>query len=155
MLILLFKLMFSFFFQKTLSRSNFSYYFLWCHLPRSVMSADDQSDEEVVPIFRPFTRESLAAIEARIAEEKARKEHAQKGGEDGGGGEPQEEHHREHEGEPLEPDPNLEAGMPLPKMLLNELTPEVTAIPLEDIDKYYENKTVRHLHYITLCIGKS
>lgn len=109
------------------------------------MSADDQSDEEVVPIFRPFTRESLAAIEARIAEEKARKEHAQKGGEDGGGGEPQEEHHREHEGEPLEPDPNLEAGMPLPKMLLNELTPEVTAIPLEDIDKYYENKTVRHL----------
>lgn len=114
------------------------------------MSADDQSDEEVVPIFRPFTRESLAAIEARIAEEKARKEHAQKG-EDGGGGEPHEEDHRrgDHEGEPLEPDPNLEAGMPLPKLLLNELTLDVIATPLEDIDKYYENQRVSFLAFFS------
>lgn len=105
------------------------------------MSADDQSDEEVVPIFRPFTRESLAAIEARIAEEKARKEHAQKGGEDGGGEHHEEDHRRDHE-EDLEPDPNLEAAMPVPKMLLNELTLDVIATPLEDIDKYYENKRV-------------
>ncbi|CAL1291646.1 unnamed protein product [Larinioides sclopetarius] len=107
------------------------------------MSADDQSDEEVVPIFRPFTRESLAAIEARIAEEKARKEHEQKG-EDG-------EDHAEDPHRPpaargyesddgLEPDPNLEAGMPVPKMLMAAVSPDILAIPLEDIDKYYENK---------------
>ncbi|GFU56133.1 sodium channel protein para [Trichonephila clavipes] len=107
------------------------------------MSADDQSDEEVVPIFRPFTRESLAAIEARIAEEKARKEHAQKGEE---GEDHADDSHRPpgargyDSDEGLEADPNLEAGMPLPKMLLNELTPDVVATPLEDIDKYYENK---------------
>ncbi|GFS82440.1 uncharacterized protein TNCV_4777531, partial [Trichonephila clavipes] len=41
---------------------------------RSAMSSgDEQSDEETVPLFRPFTKESLAAIEARIAELNARK----------------------------------------------------------------------------------
>nr|XP_042894950.1 sodium channel protein para isoform X2 [Parasteatoda tepidariorum] len=102
------------------------------------MSADDQSDEEVVPIFRPFTRESLAAIEARIAEEKARKEHANKGEDGEDHAEPV--HHQGMDDEGLEADPNLEAGMPLPKYLLNVLTPEVTATPLEDIDKFYENQ---------------
>ncbi|GIY82803.1 hypothetical protein CDAR_608842 [Caerostris darwini] len=117
----------------------------------SVMSADDQSDEEVVPIFRPFTRESLAAIEARIAEEKARKEHAAKG-EDG---EEDDSQHRPpargyDSDEGLEPDPNLEAGMPIPRVLLNELTPDILATPLEDIDKYYENK----MTFVVVSKGK-
>ncbi|GFR16709.1 sodium channel protein para [Trichonephila clavata] len=117
------------------------------------MSADDQSDEEVVPIFRPFTRESLAAIEARIAEEKARKEHAQKGEE---GEDHADDSHRPpgargyDSDEGLEADPNLEAGMPLPKMLLNVLTPDVVATPLEDIDKYYENKRT----FVVISKGK-
>ncbi|KFM64091.1 Sodium channel protein para, partial [Stegodyphus mimosarum] len=114
------------------------------------MSADDQSDEEVVPIFRPFTRESLAAIEARIAEEKARKEHAQKG-EDG---DDHSDRHPEARGmdheEALESDPNLAAGMPLPKYLLNELTPDVIATPLEEIDKFYENQRT----FVVISKGK-
>jgi hypothetical protein len=39
-----------------------------------VMSTRFTEEEDCVPpLFRPFTRESLAAIEARIAEESARK----------------------------------------------------------------------------------
>lgn len=38
------------------------------------MSAGDLGEEEVAPpLFRPFTRESLAAIEAKLTEERARK----------------------------------------------------------------------------------
>jgi len=38
------------------------------------MTTRFNEDEDCVPpLFRPFTRESLAAIEARIAEETARK----------------------------------------------------------------------------------
>ncbi|GIY16759.1 sodium channel protein para [Caerostris extrusa] len=86
----------------------------------SVMSADDQSDEEVVPIFRPFTR----------------------------GHRPPARGYDSDEG--LEPDPNLEAGMPIPRVLLNELTPDILATPLEDIDKYYENK----MTFVVVSKGK-
>lgn len=108
------------------------------------MSADDQSDEEVVPIFRPFTRESLAAIEARIAEETARA--AQKGEEGEGEAEHRPPAHYDSD-DGLEPDPNLEVGMPVPKMMLAHLTPEVIATPLEEIDKFYENKRVSTTFY--------
>ena len=39
-------------------------------------------------------------------------------------------------------DPQLEGGMPLPIRLAAEFPPELTAIPLEDIDPYYQNKKV-------------
>lgn len=109
----------------------------------------DQSDEEVVPsIFRPFTKESLAAIEARIAEENARKEHAQKAGDktDDNDKSDAEGYHQET----LSSDPNLEAGMPLPKLLLNELPVELVATPIEDIDSYYENKRT----FVVISKGK-
>lgn len=43
------------------------------------MSEDlDSISEEEVSLFRPFTRESLAAIEARIAEEHAKQKELEK-----------------------------------------------------------------------------
>ena len=39
-------------------------------------------------------------------------------------------------------DPQLEGGMPLPIRLAAEFPPDLTAIPLEDIDPYYQNKKV-------------
>ena len=41
-------------------------------------------------------------------------------------------------------DPQLEGGMPLPIRLAAEFPPDLTAIPLEDIDPYYQNKKVKH-----------
>lgn len=46
-----------------------------------------------------------------------------------------------HERE-LEPDPMLEAGLTLPRALQREFPPELIATPIEDLDKYYENKMV-------------
>lgn len=40
--------------------------------------ASDSFSEEEVSLFRPFTRESLAAIEARIAEEHAKQKELEK-----------------------------------------------------------------------------
>ena len=40
--------------------------------------SEDSSTEEDKPIFRPFTRESLAQTEARIAEEQSKKKELEK-----------------------------------------------------------------------------
>ncbi|GIY12483.1 uncharacterized protein CDAR_205801 [Caerostris darwini] len=105
-------------------------------------SGDEQSDEEAVPLFRPFTKESLASIEARIAEASARKaerERLKAEGEIGPDGIP--EHYSiPHHEERLEPDPALEVGMPLPRALAPNFPPELIATPIEDLDKYYENE---------------
>ncbi|CAN7949990.1 unnamed protein product, partial [Ixodes pacificus] len=96
-------------------------------------------DDEDVPtsLFRPFTRESLAAQEARIAEEAARKALAAQRIEEGipAGGDDYVHHSRG----PKDPDPDLEAGGPLPRRIINDFPPELIATPIEDIDKYYEN----------------
>ena len=42
-------------------------------------------------------------------------------------------------------DPQLEGGMPLPIRLAAEFPPDLTAIPLEDIDPYYQNKKVPNI----------
>lgn len=107
-------------------------------------SGDEQSDEETVPLFRPFTRESLAAIETRIAEQAARKterDRLKAEGAIGPDGVP--EHYSiPHHEERLEPDPTLEVGMPLPRYLAPNFPPELIATPIEDLDKYYENERV-------------
>ncbi|XP_054160598.1 sodium channel protein para-like isoform X3 [Oppia nitens] len=87
-------------------------------------------DEEDRAPFRPFTRESLAAIQARIAEENARKIAQLES----------ETYMAPHHSETIKPDPMLEAGLPLPRALQREFPPELIATPIEDIDKYYENK---------------
>lgn len=102
------------------------------------MSESDVAEEER-GIFRPFTRETLAAIDARIAEENERKKNQPAQTDDEFLDEPQE-------------DPLFEAGMPLPNPLQEELPEELVATPLEDIDKYYQNQKVREkkssLYYV-------
>ncbi|XP_017493920.1 PREDICTED: sodium channel protein type 2 subunit alpha-like, partial [Rhagoletis zephyria] len=78
--------------------------------------------------FRPFTRESLEGIKRRIREENARKLQMQQAQE------------AAHQQEPSEPDAMLEAGLPLPRALQREFPPELIATPIDDIDKYYQNK---------------
>uniref|UniRef100_A0A3Q3G5W6 Sodium channel protein n=1 Tax=Kryptolebias marmoratus TaxID=37003 RepID=A0A3Q3G5W6_KRYMA len=71
--------------------------------------------------FRPFTRESLKAIENRIAEEKAK----------GKKKKPKDEN-------ALKPSRDLDAGKPLP--LLYDLPQGLVATALEDLDPYYHNQ---------------
>ncbi|XP_076370116.1 sodium channel protein para-like isoform X2 [Tachypleus tridentatus] len=121
----------------------------------SSAESDDQSDEEL-PIFRPFTRESLAAIETRIAEEIARKKELAQRAEEGvtcaaaGGFVDTEIYIPAHAEEILKPDPMLEAAMPLPKSLHSELPLQLIATPIEDIDPYYENK----MTFVVISKGK-
>ncbi|XP_036197696.1 sodium channel protein type 4 subunit alpha isoform X2 [Myotis myotis] len=93
----------------------------------------------VVPVgphsLRPFTQESLAAIEQRIVEEAARQQ-------------------RNKEMEISEPERkprgDLEAGKNLP-LIYGDPPPEVIGIPLEDLDPYYSDKKT----FIVLNKGKS
>lgn len=98
--------------------------------------------------FRLFTKESLAKIERRIAEEKElaikRHEKSQKVGEDVGAEEEQEDEDQEaiDAKEEKKPNPALEAGKQLPKNL-GDFPSELFGKPIEDIDDYYETKRVR------------
>ncbi|XP_060940112.1 sodium channel protein type 4 subunit alpha B-like isoform X1 [Limanda limanda] len=72
--------------------------------------------------LRRFTRESLAAMEQRIAAEQARNTKVCQ------------EAHRN--AEPLKPRPDLEAGKQLPR-IFGEIPPKLIGMPLEDIDPFY------------------
>lgn len=79
--------------------------------------------------LRRFTRESLAALERRIAEEPAKSvkdcSDAQKNT------------------EPSKPRADLEAGKQLPR-IFGDIPAELVGVPLEDIDPfYYKNQKVR------------
>lgn len=79
--------------------------------------------------LRRFTRESLAALERRIAEDHAKNA---KGCE---------EAHRN--AEPPRPRADLEAGKQLPR-IFGDIPPELIGVPLEDIDPFYfKNQRVR------------
>ncbi|XP_066483214.1 sodium channel protein type 4 subunit alpha isoform X2 [Tiliqua scincoides] len=86
--------------------------------------------------LRRFTRESLEALEKRIAEEEARKlkEHEEVLDED-------------HQPKPRS---DLEQGKSLP-FIYGDLPPELTAVPLEDLDPFYRNQKT----YIVINKGKS
>lgn len=133
-----------------MTESNFLCFLFFAEA--AVMSSgDEQSDEETVPLFRPFTRESLAAIESRIAEQAARKterDRLKAEGAIGPDGVP--EHYSiPHHEDRLEPDPTLEVGMPLPRYLAPNFPPELIATPIEDLDKYYENERVSTFCFFT------
>nr|XP_042099725.1 sodium channel protein type 3 subunit alpha isoform X4 [Ovis aries] len=85
--------------------------------------------------FRLFTRESLAAIEKRAAEEKAKK--------------PKREQDNDDENEP-KPNSDLEAGKNLP-FIYGDIPPGMVSEPLEDLDPYYINKKT----FIVLNKGKA
>nr|CAI9693385.1 unnamed protein product [Rangifer tarandus platyrhynchus] len=85
--------------------------------------------------FRLFTRESLAAIEKRAAEEKAKK--------------PKREQDNDEENEP-KPNSDLEAGKNLP-FIYGDIPPGMVSEPLEDLDPYYINRKT----FIVLNKGKA
>ncbi|XP_046749984.1 sodium channel protein para isoform X15 [Diprion similis] len=100
------------------------------------MSEDSDSiSEEERSLFRPFTRESLATIEARIAEEYAKQKELEKKRAEG-----EVRYDDEDEDEGPQPDPMLEQGAPIPVRLHNEFPPELASTPLEDIDSFYHNQ---------------
>ncbi|XP_006867094.1 PREDICTED: sodium channel protein type 2 subunit alpha [Chrysochloris asiatica] len=86
--------------------------------------------------FRFFTRESLAAIEQRIAEEKAKR--------------PKQERKDEDDENGPKPNSDLEAGKSLP-FIYGDIPPGMVSEPLEDLDPYYINKKT----FIVLNKGKA
>lgn len=76
--------------------------------------------------FRPFSRESLRAIEERIREESQKK--------------PKEKRAKDDENAP-KPNGDLEAGKILP-FIYGDVPPELVSTPLEDMDPYYKNQKV-------------
>ncbi|XP_064370940.1 sodium channel protein type 2 subunit alpha-like [Dromaius novaehollandiae] len=79
--------------------------------------------------FRYFTRESLAAIEKRSAEEKAKK--------------PKQEHTDDDDENCPKPNSDLEAGKTLP-FIYGDIPPGMVSEPLEDLDPYYINQKVEN-----------
>uniref|UniRef100_A0A8C6J0X2 Sodium channel protein n=1 Tax=Melopsittacus undulatus TaxID=13146 RepID=A0A8C6J0X2_MELUD len=77
--------------------------------------------------FRPFTRESLAAIEKRIAEKKSQKAEAKRENKD-----------KEVEENKLTPKLDLKTCKKLPSVY-GDLPAELIGEPLEDIDSYYSD----------------
>ncbi|XP_052531664.1 sodium channel protein type 2 subunit alpha-like [Tympanuchus pallidicinctus] len=86
--------------------------------------------------FRYFTRDSLAAIEKRSAEEKAKK--------------PKQEHTDDDDENGPKPNTDLEAGKTLP-FIYGDIPPGMVSEPLEDLDPYYINKKT----FIVLNKGKA
>ncbi|XP_006867095.1 PREDICTED: sodium channel protein type 1 subunit alpha [Chrysochloris asiatica] len=85
--------------------------------------------------FNFFTRESLATIERRIAEEKAKNPKPDKKDDDENG---------------PKPNSDLEAGKNLP-FIYGDIPPGMVSEPLEDLDPYYINKKT----FIVLNKGKA
>lgn len=79
--------------------------------------------------FQPFRPESLAAIERRIAEQAAQRSKNDR---------------RNDEDDENGPKPNsdLEAGKSLP-FIYGDIPSELVSVPLEDLDPFYSNQTVR------------
>lgn len=82
--------------------------------------------------FRPFSRESLKAIEARIAEENPKK--------------PKGEKRKRNDENELKPSRDLEAGKSLP-LLYGDVPKGMVSTPLEDLDPYYRTQKVGLLDF--------
>ncbi|XP_034559541.1 sodium channel protein type 4 subunit alpha-like [Notolabrus celidotus] len=72
--------------------------------------------------LRRFTRESLAALEQRIADEQAKNT--------------KDRHDAHRNAEPQKPRIDLEAGKTLPRIFA-DISPDLIGVPLEDIDPFY------------------
>ncbi|GFG40089.1 hypothetical protein Cfor_10976, partial [Coptotermes formosanus] len=105
--------------------------------PTQAAMSDDSSSlsEEERRLFRPFTRESLAAIEARIAEEYAKQKELEKKRAEG-----EVRYDDEDEDEGPQPDATLEQGAPIPVRMQGAFPVELASTPLEDIDPFYHNQ---------------
>ncbi|KAL3289575.1 hypothetical protein HHI36_022989 [Cryptolaemus montrouzieri] len=105
----------------------------------------DSFSEEERSLFRPFTRESLAVIQARIKEEHAKQKELEKKRAEG-----EIRYEDEDEDEGPQPDPTLEQGLPLPVRLHGSFPPELASTPLEDIDPFYHNQ----MTFVVVSKGK-
>ncbi|XP_035912752.1 sodium channel protein para isoform X21 [Anopheles stephensi] len=116
----------------------------------------DSISEEERSLFRPFTRESLQAIEARIADEEAKHrelERKRAEGESDFGRKKKKKEIRyddEDEDEGPQPDPTLEQGVPVPVRMQGSFPPELASTPLEDIDGFYSNQRT----FVVISKGK-
>ncbi|XP_055382360.1 sodium channel protein para isoform X10 [Condylostylus longicornis] len=117
----------------------------------------DSISEEERSLFRPFTRESLVAIEARIAVEHAKQKELERKRAEGevpqyGRKKKQKEirYDDDDEDEGPQPDPALEQGVPIPVRLQGGFPPELASTPLEDIDPFYSNI----LTFVVISKGK-
>ncbi|XP_034241357.1 sodium channel protein para isoform X3 [Thrips palmi] len=113
--------------------------------------------EEERSLFRPFTRESLAAIEQRIAEQEARHrelERKRAEGEDDFMGRKKSKkevrYEDSDEDEGPQPDATLEQGAPIPVRMHGSFPAELASTPLEDIDTYYHNQRT----FVVISKGK-
>ncbi|KAM4697979.1 LOW QUALITY PROTEIN: sodium channel protein type 2 subunit alpha-like [Rhinophrynus dorsalis] len=102
---------------------------------------DEKMEQPLLPppgpdSLRLFTRESLAAIEKRIAEEKAAK--------------PAKDRRDDDDENGPKPNSDLEAGKCLP-FIYGDIPPEMVSEPMEDLDPYYSNKKT----FIVLNRGKA
>lgn len=80
--------------------------------------------------FKAFTRESLAAIEKRIAEEKKKKPPK-----------PDSSHRDDDEDNKPSPNTDLEAGKNVP-FIYGDVPKHILAEPIEDLDPFYLNQKV-------------
>nr|XP_046220010.1 sodium channel protein type 1 subunit alpha-like [Oncorhynchus gorbuscha] len=96
-------------------------------------------EQQLVPpgpdSFRPFCRESLDAIERRIADENAKKSKAKPNNDDDDG---------------PKPSSDLEAGKSLP-LIYGDIPKGLVSTPLEDLDTFYSNQKT----FIVLNRGKA
>ncbi|KAL5277943.1 para family protein [Megaselia abdita] len=105
----------------------------------------DSISEEERSLFRPFTRESLVAIETRIAEEHAKQKELERKRAEG-----EIRYDDDDEDEGPQPDPTLEQGVPIPVRMQGGFPPELASTPLEDIDAFYSNQ----LTFVVVSKGK-
>ncbi|XP_058055247.1 sodium channel protein para isoform X6 [Anopheles bellator] len=98
----------------------------------------DSISEEERSLFRPFTRESLQVIEARIADEEAKQRELERKRAEGEVNCIRYDDEDEDEGP--QPDPTLEQGVPVPVRMQGSFPPELASTPLEDIDGFYSNQ---------------
>ena len=104
---------------------------------RSPMRSPPGPQAPPKPKFRPFTRSSLDEIKQRIRDEDDARRTASNSLPDD-----ERQYHPSTLLDTGEPDPMLEAGLPLPRALQREFPDDLIATPIEDIDKYYQNKMV-------------
>uniref|UniRef100_A0A182KB14 Uncharacterized protein n=1 Tax=Anopheles christyi TaxID=43041 RepID=A0A182KB14_9DIPT len=107
--------------------------------------ACDSISEEERSLFRPFTRESLQAIEARIADEEAKHRELERKRAEG-----EIRYDDEDEDEGPQPDATLEQGVPVPVRMQGSFPPELASTPLEDIDSFYSNQRT----FVVISKGK-
>ncbi|XP_037039275.1 sodium channel protein para isoform X7 [Bradysia coprophila] len=120
---------------------------------------DDLSSisEEERCLFRPFTRDSLVVIQARIAEEVRKFKELEKKRAEGdvpqyGRKKKQKDirYDDDDDDEGPQPDPALEQGAPIPVRMQSGFPPELASTPLEDIDNFYSNQ----LTFVVVSKGK-